>query len=66
MESGIIPIDGIIDEYIPLRGIYGQKFTKIYGLYYNTVVVNILGKLLIWCIFFATYPIAILARRLFG
>jgi hypothetical protein len=57
----------LVDEFIPLRAVYGETLTNIYGMYYNTIVANILAKVLIWAGFFGiTYPISLVARRLLG
>lgn len=57
----------LVDDFIPLRGVYGETLTNVYGMYYNTIVANILGKLFMWGGFFGvTFPISLVARRLLG
>jgi hypothetical protein len=57
----------IVDDFIPLRGVYGETVVNVYGMYFNTIVANVFCKILIWALFFGiTLPISIIARRLFG
>ena len=57
----------LVDDFIPLRAVYGETLTNIYGMYYNTIVANILAKIFIWAGFFGiTFPISLIARRLLG
>ena len=62
-----LPRMQLVDDYIPLRGVYGDTLSHVYGMYYNTIVANILGKLFIWAGFFGiTLPLSLVARKLLG
>ncbi len=62
-----LPKMQLVDDYIPLRDAYGDTLVNVFGMYYNTVIANTLGKMFIWAGFFGlTLPVSLIARRLLG
>lgn len=57
----------LVDDFIPLRGVYWEELHTIYGLYYNSTVVNIFNKAILWVLFFGIgFPLSLVGRKLFG